>query len=55
MKLKLIIILLMIAPCLNAQEIDPDDSFTFEISLPNSMSNTPYKMIMQGLIQSSAQ
>jgi hypothetical protein len=37
-----------------AQEIDPDDSFTFEISLPNSISNTPYKMIMQGLIQSSA-
>ena len=38
-----------------AQGMDIDDSFTFEISLPNSMSNTPYKMIMQGLIQSSAQ
>ena len=37
-----------------AQEIDPDDSFTFEIALPNSMYNKPYKMIMQGLIQSSA-
>ena len=36
-----------------AQDIDPDDSFTFEIALPNSMNNLPYKMIMQGLIQSS--
>jgi hypothetical protein len=38
-----------------AQEIDPDDSFTFELALPNAMNNQPYKMIMQGLIQSSAQ
>jgi hypothetical protein len=54
MKLKLIIILLLLSPSYFAQEIDPDDSFTFEISLPNSISNTPYKMIMQGLIQTSA-
>ncbi len=54
MKNKLIVILLLISPCFSAQEIDPDDSFTFEISLPNSISNTPYKMIMQGLIQTSA-
>jgi hypothetical protein len=38
-----------------AQEIDPDDSFTFELSLPNSINNKPYKTIMQGLVQSSAQ
>ncbi|MFM6935655.1 MAG: hypothetical protein ACKOXP_09440 [Flavobacteriales bacterium] len=41
-------------PGANAQEIDPDDSFTFEIALPNAMYNQPYKTIMQGLIQSSA-
>jgi hypothetical protein len=46
---------LFLSQQLFSQEIDPDDSFTFEISLPNSMSNTPYKTIMQGLIQSSAQ
>jgi hypothetical protein len=38
-----------------SQEIDPDDSFTLEISLPNAMNNKPYKTIMQGLVQSSAQ
>jgi len=54
MKLKLIIFLLTITPFFFAQEIDPDDSFTFEIALPNSLYNRPYKMIMQGLIQSSA-
>ena len=54
MKFKLIIILLLLTPSYFAQEIDPDDSFTFEISLPNSISNSPYKMIMQGLIQTSA-
>ena len=27
-----------------AQEIDPDDSFTFELSLPNSINNKPYNI-----------
>jgi hypothetical protein len=37
----------------NAQKIDPDDSFTFELCLPNSFVNKPYKTIMQGLVSVS--
>ena len=55
MKNKLIVILLLISPCFNAQEIDHNGSFAFEVSLPNSMTNSPYKIIMQGLVQSSVQ
>lgn len=36
-----------------AQKIDPDDSFTFELCLPNAFVNKPYKTIMQGLICAS--
>ena len=36
-----------------AQKIDPDDSFTFELCLPNSFVNKPYKTIMQGLVSAS--
>jgi hypothetical protein len=36
-----------------AQSIDPDDSFTVELSLPNAMVNLPYQRIMQGLIHAS--
>ena len=32
------------------QSIDPDDSFTIELGLPNSFSNQPFKEIMQGLV-----
>jgi hypothetical protein len=35
---------------LSAQEIDPDDSFTIDLCLPNAMGNQPYKNIMQGLV-----
>lgn len=38
---------------LNAQEIEPDDSFTFDLCLPNAMSNKPYQNIMQGLVHTS--
>ena len=38
---------------INAQKIDPDDSFTFELCLPNSFANKPYKTIMQGLVSAS--
>ncbi|MEY4805261.1 MAG: hypothetical protein RL331_1787 [Bacteroidota bacterium] len=38
---------------LNAQEIDPDDSFTFDLCLPNAMGNLPYQKIMQGLVHAS--
>jgi len=36
-----------------SQEITPDDSFTFDLCLPNSVSNKPYQMIMQGLVHAS--
>ena len=38
---------------LRAQRIDPDDSFTFELSLPNSMGNKPFQLIMQGLVHAN--
>jgi hypothetical protein len=38
---------------LKAQEIDPDDSFTFDLCLPNAMGNQPYQNIMQGLVHAS--
>ena len=33
-----------------AQSIEPDDSFTIELGLPNSFTNEPFKDIMQGLV-----
>ena len=33
-----------------SQSIDPDDSFTIELGLPNSFTNQPFKDIMQGLV-----
>jgi hypothetical protein len=36
-----------------AQKIDPDDSFTFELCLPNSISNKPFTEIMQGVVSIS--
>ncbi len=33
-----------------SQSIDPDDSFTLELGLPNSFINQPFKDIMQGLV-----
>jgi hypothetical protein len=38
---------------LKAQEITPDDSFTFDLCLPNAMGNQPYRNIMQGLVHAS--
>lgn len=37
-----------------AQEIDPDDSFTIDLCLPNAMGNLPYQKIMQGLVHASS-
>lgn len=31
-------------------QIDPDDSFTIELCLPNGFTNGPFKNIMQGLV-----
>jgi hypothetical protein len=48
-----IVLFFSMLPALNsfrAQTIDPDDSFTFELSLPNAMLNKPFELIMQGLI-----
>lgn len=36
-----------------AQEITPDDSFTFDLCLPNAMGNQAYRNIMQGLVHAS--
>ncbi|MCE2686518.1 MAG: hypothetical protein LW839_06730 [Cryomorphaceae bacterium] len=38
---------------LKAQEITPDDSFTFDLCLPNALSNAPFQKIMQGLVHAS--
>ncbi|MFM7006306.1 MAG: hypothetical protein ACKOWX_03540 [Flavobacteriales bacterium] len=38
---------------ISAQEITPDDSFTFDLCLPNAMTNLPYQKIMQGLVHAS--
>jgi hypothetical protein len=38
---------------LKAQEITPDDSFTFDLCLPNAVSNAPFQKIMQGLVHAS--
>ena len=48
-----LLFLLTISLNLYAQKIDPDDSFTFELCLPNSFANKPYKTIMQGLVSAS--
>ena len=34
----------------NAQAINTDDSFTFELGLPNATNNKAYRSIMQGLV-----
>lgn len=36
-----------------AQEITPDDSFTFDLSLPNPTANLAFRNIMQGLVHAS--
>ena len=36
-----------------AQGMEIDDSFTFEIGLPNSFVNKPFKDFMQGLVSVS--
>ncbi|MFM8597251.1 MAG: hypothetical protein ACKOBN_09220 [Flavobacteriales bacterium] len=38
---------------LKAQEIKPDDSFTFELCLPNAVGNKPFELIMQGLVHAN--
>ena len=50
--------ILMVVFCLGiakvfSQKIDPDDSFTFEICLPNSIANKPFREIMQGVVSFS--
>ena len=47
------IFLFWYSPKVMAQQIDPDDSFTIELGLPNSFTNEPFKDIMQGLVSVS--
>ena len=39
---------------LNAQEITPDDSFTFDLCLPNATGNQAFQKVMIGLVHASA-
>ena len=49
----LIMIYFLSMHSLSAQKIDPDDSFTFELCLPNAMANKPFREIMQGVVSAS--
>lgn len=50
MKFSLIIFFSLVVSSINAQAINPDDSFTFELGLPNATNNKAYRSIMQGLV-----
>jgi hypothetical protein len=52
-KFQTLVFLLSVTLNISAQKIDPDDSFTFELCLPNSFVNKPYRTIMQGLVSAS--
>ena len=50
MKFSLILFFSLLMSSINAQAINPDDSFTFELGLPNATNNKAYRSIMQGLV-----
>ena len=50
MKFGLIFFFSLVVSSINAQAINPDDSFTFELGLPNATNNKAYRSIMQGLV-----
>ena len=50
MKFSLVFFFYLIIFSLSSQSIDPDDSFTFELGLPNAINNKAYRSIMQGLV-----
>ena len=50
MKFSFILFFSLIISCVSAQTINPDDSFTFELGLPNAINNKAYRSIMQGLV-----
>lgn len=50
MKFSLILFFSLLMSSINAQAINPDDSFTFELGLPNATNNKAYRLIMQGLV-----
>ena len=50
MKFSLILFFSLVMSSFNAQAINPDDSFTFELGLPNATNNKAYRSIMQGLV-----
>ena len=52
MRIHLIVVYILFfhAVSMVAQSIEPDDSFTIELGLPNSFTNEPFKDIMQGLV-----
>jgi hypothetical protein len=49
----LLFINFLMTPNYFAQEIDPDDSFTIDLCLPNAMGNQAFQNIMQGLVHTS--
>ena len=52
MRIHIVVVYLVIfhGATMVAQSIEPDDSFTIELGLPNSFTNEPFKDIMQGLV-----
>jgi len=50
MKFSLFFFFSIVLSSINAQAINPDDSFTFELGLPNATNNKAYRSIMQGLV-----
>ncbi|MBM3418235.1 MAG: hypothetical protein FJY17_04855 [Bacteroidetes bacterium] len=49
----LLLFLIASATHTSAQKIDPDDSFTFELCLPNGTANKPFREIMQGVVSAT--
>jgi len=50
MKFSIILFFSLIISCVSSQKINPDDSFTCELGLPNATNNKAYRSIMQGLV-----
>jgi hypothetical protein len=54
MKKRILIMFVVMSACIHfkssAQDMEIDDSFVFELGLPNGFANAPFRNIMQGVI-----
>ena len=54
MKKLMLILFVVMSACIHfkssAQNMEIDDSFVFELGLPNGFGNAPFRNIMQGVI-----